>query len=103
MRSLTLLAAPLAALALAGCGSGADDSEGAAKSNQVLEGTISDDMIAYDTLTSEPPPAKIEVDENEAGTGPQSIQPQVGGASPAPAPASPTPVATTEPAAPTPE
>ena len=55
MRSLTLLAAPLAALALAGCGSGADDSEGAAKSNQVLEGTISDDMINTDEAIDDVP------------------------------------------------
>jgi hypothetical protein len=64
---LSLLAISCAALALTGCGSQDSETKGKVQSNQVLKGSISDDMIAYDTLTSEPPPAKIAPSEDGAG------------------------------------
>lgn len=70
MRSLEGCGLALAAsLALAACGSGADEADGPAQSNQVLEGSINDDMIAFDTLESEPPPAKIEAKDGESASG----------------------------------
>jgi hypothetical protein len=73
--------AMLAAFALVGCGSGESESKGPAQGNQVLEGSISDDMIAYDTLRSEPPPAQIIATDGEEG----SVGSGSGAANPVPA------------------
>lgn len=62
-------AAVLAAMALVGCGSGESESKGPAQGNQILEGSISDEMIAYDTLRSEPPLAKPAEGEGGAAAG----------------------------------
>ena len=66
--AMTCAAAALGVLALAGCGDSADKGKKAAFENsEVLQGSISDDMIPYDTLRSEPPPAKIAVDDDGEG------------------------------------
>ncbi len=49
------LALPLLVL-LAGCGGDAPADDGRAASGEVLEGSISDDMLPLDRLRSEPPP-----------------------------------------------
>lgn len=56
MRSCALFAL---ACALASCGSEKSGSGPTSGSNEVLKGTISDEMISYDTLRSQPPAAKI--------------------------------------------
>src|SRR5690606_1770969 len=56
MRSCAMIAL---ACALAACGGEKSGTSAASGSNEVLKGTISDDMIAYDTLRSQPPAAKI--------------------------------------------
>ena len=48
------LALPLLVL-LAGCGGDAPADDGRAASGEVLEGSISDDMLPLDRLRSEPP------------------------------------------------
>lgn len=59
MRSCALLTI---ACALAACGGEKTGTSADSGSNKVLEGTISDDMIPYDTLRSQPPAAKIVTD-----------------------------------------
>ena len=66
----------LAALSLAGCGSGGSDTGGQPASSKVLEGSVSDAMIPYEKLRSEAPPAKIEAGDGEGSRAAQ------GGASP---------------------
>jgi len=75
--------AVLAAFALAGCGSSETGTKGPAQGNQVLEGSISDEMIAYDTLRSEPPPAQNIAAEGASET----LSAGAGSAAPNPAPA----------------
>jgi hypothetical protein len=63
----------LGAMALSACGgpeSGA--SNGGAENSRILEGSVSDEMIPYEKLRSEPPAARIEEDEDLSGksTGP---------------------------------
>lgn len=55
-----LLAAASALLLLAGCGGHKDKADQRTASGQVLQGTISDDMLPLATVTSQPPrmPAK---------------------------------------------
>ena len=81
-----LLPLAVAVLALSACGSGNSDTGGQASGSKVLEGSIGDDMIPYEKLRSEAPPAKIEADENgppqagastasAANTGPDPVVP----------------------------
>jgi hypothetical protein len=93
-------AAAIAVLLLAGCGSDTGDAVGAAKSNNILKGSVSDDMIAYDSLKSEPPPAKVEPKDGEGATAAGSA-PTNDPASPRQA-AEPAPVPTPETAEPAP-
>ena len=74
---LRLCAFLLLAVTLASCGdSSKDDAKQASAANsEVLKGTISDDMIAYDTLRSQPPPAKIVPDEAAAADDGESKAP----------------------------
>lgn len=53
-----LLAAACTALLLAGCGGGKDKADQRTASGQVLQGTISDDMLPLATVTSQPPRMK---------------------------------------------
>jgi hypothetical protein len=63
------------ATALSACG-GSKDTAGdrKAENSRILEGSISDEMIAYEKLRSEPPAAQIDEGEskggNSAGEGP---------------------------------
>jgi len=66
LRSCALLAL---ACALAACGGDKSGTNTPAGSNEVLKGSISDDMIAYDTLRSQPPPAKIVTESTGAPGG----------------------------------
>ena len=70
--ALTVLA--LAALPLGACGGsggdGGDDERTA--SGEVLQGTISDEMLPLDTVTSEPPLMKTESPKAGAGSGAQA-------------------------------
>jgi hypothetical protein len=50
-----LLAAASAALLLAGCGGHKEKEDQRTASGQVLQGTISDDMLPLATVTSQPP------------------------------------------------
>lgn len=67
---MTLRSCALIALAcgLAACGDEKSGSDATSSRNEVLKGTISDDMIAYDTLQSEPPAAKIVTSSTDAPT-----------------------------------
>lgn len=56
LRSCALIAL---ASGLVACGSDKSGTSASSGSNEVVKGTISDDMIAYDTLRSQPPAAKI--------------------------------------------
>ncbi len=58
--SARLMAAAALALQLAACGGGADDGDERTASGEVLEGSISDEMLPLDQLTSQPPPLKSE-------------------------------------------
>lgn len=58
MRKPCLAAAILGLSLLSACGSGGDD--GANASGEVLEGTISDDMLPLDRVQSQPPLAEPE-------------------------------------------
>jgi len=97
------VAALLLALPLASCGGGED--EGRTASGEVLEGTISDEMLPLDTRTSQPPLLKIQPsgaagndaqseagaeEETEAEAAPDGVAPRVvpppSGATPATAP-----------------
>lgn len=64
-RSCVLLAF---ACTLAACGSDKSGTSAASGSNEVLQGTISDEMIPYDTLRSQPPPAKIATEGTGSGS-----------------------------------
>lgn len=75
LRSCALLAL---ACAIAACGSEKSGTSTASGSNEVLKGTISDDMIAYDTLRSQPPAAKI-VTESTGAPGDASDRTRPGG------------------------
>ncbi len=48
------------AMQLAACGGGAGDGDERTASGEVLEGSISDEMLPLDQVTSQPPPLKIE-------------------------------------------
>lgn len=61
------LAVTIACVLLAACGSGSDDDQRTA-SGQVLEGSISDAMLPLDTVTSEPPFAKVSGSPGAAST-----------------------------------
>ena len=52
---LTLVLAMGLAVGLAACGGGDDATDGGAASGEVLEGTISDEMIALEKVKSQPP------------------------------------------------
>ena len=63
------------ATALAACGSSKESAgDSKAENSRILEGSISDEMIPYEKLRSEPPAAQIEESEskggNSAGEGP---------------------------------
>ena len=77
LRFCTLL---LLASALASCGdTDKDGAKQASSANSViLKGTISDDMIPYDTLRSQPPPAKI-IPKEAAPAGAGTSQPPADG------------------------
>ena len=83
----TLRACALIVLActLASCGdSGKNGGKQASAGNsEILAGTISDDMIHYDTLRSEPPPAKIVADV-AAGPKDEATKPAADSDEPAP-------------------
>ncbi len=66
--TMTLRSCALIALAcgLAACGGEKSGSGTTSGSNEVLKGSISDEMIAYDTLQSEPPAAKIVISATDA-------------------------------------
>jgi hypothetical protein len=53
-----LLAAACAVLLLAGCGGKKDKVDQRTASGEVLQGTISDDMLPLATVTSQPPKAR---------------------------------------------
>ncbi|MBM3596551.1 MAG: hypothetical protein FJX31_12510 [Alphaproteobacteria bacterium] len=69
MISLPRLASTVfAALALAACGGAGDEATGGESENsRILEGSVSDEMIPFEKLRSEPPAAKIEAGEGKAG------------------------------------
>lgn len=73
----------LGVLALAACGSDADNTSGPTEGNKVLKGTASDEMIAYESLKSEPPLAKIEVKDGAVSAG-SSAGPSIGSSATAP-------------------
>jgi hypothetical protein len=56
------------ALMVAACGSGGGEAEGASAKSEVLKGSVSDEMIAYDALQSEPPPAKVDPEDLQGGS-----------------------------------
>jgi len=56
------------ALLLGACGSGGSEAEGASARSEVLKGSVSDEMIAYDALQSEPPPAKVDPEDLQGGS-----------------------------------
>lgn len=68
-RALSL--APPLALALAACGGSGDEAEGERKTaaGEVLGGTISDDMLPLDTVTSQSPPLRESGGGSPAGNG----------------------------------
>ena len=109
MISLSRLAViALSAMTLTSCGGSGDSQPNAeAVNSRILEGSVSDEMIPFEKLRSEPPAAKIEHDEaGGKGVGLGGSSPGSGpGSSPvAPDPAQPTASATPESAAPeTPE
>ena len=73
LRSCALLAL---ACALAACGSENNETSVASGNSEVLKGTISDDMIPYDTLRSQPPAARTATDTaGSSGSGPTSAAP----------------------------
>ena len=79
------------ATALAACGSSKESAgDSKAENSRILEGSISDEMIPYEKLRSEPPAAQIEESEskggNSAGEGPGA---NAAGASDNPAAAAP--------------
>ncbi len=109
MISLSRLAlTAIGATALSACGGSGDSQPDAeAVNSRILEGSVSDEMIPFEKLRSEPPAAKIEVDE-DGGKGDGQGGPRPGNdpaAGPVAAdPAQPLPSATPESAAPeTPE
>ena len=56
------------ALALAACGASGDTAEGgAAENSRILEGSVSDEMIPYEKLRSEPPAARVSEGESKGG------------------------------------
>lgn len=69
MKRLPALAAPVALfLALAACGEEAetDPGDGGSATGEILEGSISDEMLPYDRVRSQPPlaaPEDVEGDE----------------------------------------
>lgn len=71
MMSLPRLAfTAFGALALSACGSSQDSAaNGKAENSRILEGSVSDEMIPFEKLRSEPPPAKIVDGEGKGGTG----------------------------------
>lgn len=100
------LPALAALLLLSACGGGADDQsdeDERTASGEVLEGSISDAMIAQEELTSQPPRLKdaprsatgddaaesdadaSEGEEGEAGDAAEAAEPESGPAAPAPA------------------
>ena len=65
---LRLLAAALPAVLLAGCGGAKKDKDDQrTASGEVLEGTISDDMIPLATVTSQPPKLKAQPTDDASG------------------------------------
>lgn len=57
----------LGAAALAACGGSGDEAEGGeAENSRILEGSVSDEMIPYEKLRSEPPAARISEGEGKA-------------------------------------
>ncbi len=60
---------PFAAIALASCGDSQDDGprKGELASGKILERSISDDMLPYDTVRSQPP--RAEPSEAQSGQG----------------------------------
>lgn len=73
MISLPRLAAiALGGIALSACGGGSGDGPagGKADNSRILEGSVSDEMIPYEKLRSEPPAAKIEENEGKGGKSP---------------------------------
>ena len=73
----------LGGLTLASCGgSGETAADGEAVNSRILEGSVSDEMIPFEKLRSEPPAAKIENDEAGGKSGVQ------GGSTPGSSPGS---------------
>lgn len=94
----------LAGLALASCGESAEvveeDNEDATARGEVLGGTISDDMLPLDTLTSQAP-SRATPATADGETASSETETEVGGAEQAPAPAAaPAPGTAPEPPAP---
>jgi hypothetical protein len=105
MMSLPRLAVMVpAALALSACGGSGDSAaKGEAVNSRILEGSVSDEMIPYEKLRSEPPAAKIEADEaggEGAGQGGGTSGSTPGGEPVVPDPMQPSPAATPESAGP---
>lgn len=71
MMSLPRLAfTAFGALAVSACGSSQDSAaNGKAENSRILEGSVSDEMIPFEKLRSEPPPAKIVDGEGKGGPG----------------------------------
>ena len=105
-RAIAVLALPLACLALAGCDKDPEVAEDAAEegnvSGEVLEGTISDDMLPLDELRSAAPPAEVVPEAGASGAASSSSPAEQAGAAPAEpaaqaeAPAEPAPAAAAE-------
>lgn len=67
--STTLAISCVLAFGLAGCGDNAEETKhSTAAGGEVLPGSISDDMLPYDTVRSQPPLLKPPKDSDAAGT-----------------------------------
>lgn len=65
MTNARLLCLPLLAV-LGACGGGAADAERKTAAGEVLGGSISDEMLPLDTVTSESPPLREEAEDGAA-------------------------------------
>lgn len=101
MKPVRLIALPLLA-ALAACGEAEEGPEGERRTaaGEVLGGTISDDMLPLDAVTSQSPPLREDAEEGAAATGggPSRGERREGASSPDPA-GSATPEPASEPVA----
>lgn len=62
------MAAAALALLLAACGGGSGEDDERTASGEVLEGSISDEMLPLDQVTSQPPPLEIEPTSRPTGS-----------------------------------